>query len=672
MPLCLTRVPPFALLMLGFTLSACQPGYESQKLPILGLEHAGEPLEVGEPLHLVLLPHEAEKGALVTRLALLNLGSSTLQLRDLRVEGAARGLFHVSMEEGALHMDPQAPARSVFLHYRVGVAEARPRSGTLVIETNETLGGGGRREVELRLSYPTPLLRVSPASLAFGQVSAGESAIRPLRLINVAKVPLTLRELSLRGDGGFSVAEGEDGLIDSADDGLNRLDPPLRIAPGTTRELQVRYAALGPGVARAELSFGVEGSTRALPVPLSANAALPCMEVSPGEIDFGGKALGSSGTVELEISPCSDEPLLITGASLEEDLDGAFTLEQTSLDDVPVALPLTLSGQQRMGLRIRFSPPSLSPRGQDGEELPFRARLALDSNAQPERRYVPLSGLGVEVECPSPHINIEEGSEVTPQTTLHLDGSASHGAAPITGYAWSVDQPAGAAGSFFPSSAVPNPQFSADVAGVYTFYLEVTDSLGADCGPRASATVSVVPDNALHIELLWSTPLAQGAGEGWGATGSDLDLHLVHPYASGIDVDGDGSRDGYFDDHYDCYWSNTSPSWEGGGADPRLDRDDTDGDGPENMNIDAPIDGYVYRVGVHYWADYDLGPSIATLRVYVYGELAYERSGVRLVEGDLWDALSVAWPGGEVTVEERSPGEALIHPMIAAEELVFP
>jgi hypothetical protein len=82
---------------------------------------------------------------------------------------------------------------------------------------------------------------------------------------------------------------------------------------------------------------------------------------------------------------------------------------------------------------------------------------------------------------------------------------------------------------------------------------------------------------------------------------------------------------------------------------PTLDRDDTDGEGPENLNLDSPEDGSQYRVGVHYWANHGFGASFATLRVYIYGELASKKTGVKMVERDLWEVCTVDWPSGVVT-----------------------
>ncbi|MBN1346080.1 MAG: hypothetical protein JXQ73_25560 [Phycisphaerae bacterium] len=150
--------------------------------------------------------------------------------------------------------------------------------------------------------------------------------------------------------------------------------------------------------------------------------------------------------------------------------------------------------------------------------------------------------------------------------------------------------------------------------------------------------------------------------------GADMDLHFMHPSAPGSatapDLDRDGLPDPYFDQPYDCYWFNPHPDWGilGGANDPSLDRDDTDGVGPENVNLDAPESGKSYRVAVHYWDDHGHGNSTATVRIYVDGRLVYEAAGVSLTKYDLWCVAYIDWPSGEVRPCEAVGGGPKITP----------
>jgi hypothetical protein len=101
-----------------------------------------------------------------------------------------------------------------------------------------------------------------------------------------------------------------------------------------------------------------------------------------------------------------------------------------------------------------------------------------------------------------------------------------------------------------------------------------------------------VPDKDLHIQLVWTTPDDPDETD---MTGTDLDLHLRHPDANG----GWNSDAGQFD----CYFANKTPDW-GAQLDPAdnptLDIDDTNGAGPENINLAHP-EAITYDVAALYF-----------------------------------------------------------------------
>jgi hypothetical protein len=280
---------------------------------------------------------------------------------------------------------------------------------------------------------------------------------------------------------------------------------------------------------------------------------------------------------------------------------------------------------------------------------------------------VPLTGSGWTAVCPVAVILCAEEQEVIPQTVLHLSGNQSYADnGPITQFQWSVEQPSGSQSNFVPSSSFPNPTFAVNVAGTYVFQLDVFDQQGMKSCIPARHEVLVIPDQAIHMELLWHTPADPDETDEGPEAGSDLDLHFLHPFASGPDLDGDGTPDGWFDTLFDCFWFNNQPDW--GSSDPQihdnpsLDRDDTDGVGPEIINLGIPEPGKTYRLGVHYWNDHGYGPSYATIRVYVYASLVFEATDVMLVRKDMWEVCTIDWPSGTVTAVTNSLGERKITP----------
>ena len=126
----------------------------------------------------------------------------------------------------------------------------------------------------------------------------------------------------------------------------------------------------------------------------------------------------------------------------------------------------------------------------------------------------------------------------------------------------------------------------------------------------------------------------------------------MHPWAHGPDGDEASLSDDWFHELFDCYSINPHPNWGSFDPairdDPSLDRDDNDGAGPENISLDWPEQGMTYRVGVHYWNDHGYGRSYATVRVYLYSSLIFERPDVLLHNKDMWEVCTIHWPSGKV------------------------
>ena len=260
---------------------------------------------------------------------------------------------------------------------------------------------------------------------------------------------------------------------------------------------------------------------------------------------------------------------------------------------------------------------------------------------------------------PAAVIEAAEGEVVEPQTILHLSASPGPAAAqPLAAYEWSVVQPAGSVSTFVPSAHVANPAFEANVAGTYEFTLRVWDQDGVEAPAPATHLVYVIASDAVHVELLWDTPGDPDQSDEGPDAGADLDLH----FAQADLLPAEAAP--WFDAVFDCYWFNPSPMWAspdpGIDDDPHLDRDDTDGAGPENLNLAGPSEGATYRIAAHYWSDHGFGTSYATLRVYLAGELVYERADVALEPHDLWDVGALSWPSGAFEPSAGSSGAPVI------------
>jgi hypothetical protein len=161
--------------------------------------------------------------------------------------------------------------------------------------------------------------------------------------------------------------------------------------------------------------------------------------------------------------------------------------------------------------------------------------------------------------------------------------------------------------------------FKPDLAGDYVFALRIVDdeNLEASC----KLTVRAGASEGLRVEMFWDTQ------------NTDLDLHLLSPKATRW-FDEMGGQDCFYGDCID-----RRPNWGDPASnedDPHLDIDDTDGFGPENINVDRPSPG-IYRVGLHAFSGQ---ADKATVRIYCgagAGMMPVITFGpIRLLEDQVW------------------------------------
>jgi hypothetical protein len=129
----------------------------------------------------------------------------------------------------------------------------------------------------------------------------------------------------------------------------------------------------------------------------------------------------------------------------------------------------------------------------------------------------------------------------------------------------------------------------------------------------------------VHIALRWDTD------------DTDFDLRLLRGGATWSDVDG-GT----------CYFGNRTPDWgiaDESADDPRLDRDDTEGFGPEFIDFPAPPSD-IYMVAAQYWGPDDGPITNATLSIFVDDALAL--SLTQSMNG----TDRQYWAGAQIIVEE--------------------
>lgn len=554
-------------------------------------------------------------------------------------------------------------------------ADCTARSVTLAIENDNTAEPTLVNYTIVFETKPKPFLTL-PATVDFGQVKSGEAPTREVSLTNTGTCELVVDWFTFDGDAGYTLeVNGAQYKSDESADSYP-LDPPVRIAANSTVRWKASYTpqAGEPATARVVVHStdpgAVDGKKQ---VELTANSSGPCIRVEPTPVEFGGKLIGKAAGIDVTVKSCGTGPLTITGIDFKKpDSNPNFTLDFQALaaGQPSEASPLTIPVNGTAQFRVKYLPTAQNPIDPVTKEVvKDRAWIVINNSSFNGNLEVEANGFGVTVECPQPIIVIEEGEEVKPQTTLHLHGDQSQGSdGAIKSYSWKVDQPPDNKFGLVPSNTFDNPTHTPNIAGDYTYCLDVCDNSHCSndeaCHTTACKKVTVIPDQAIHCELTWTTPGDKDPNDEGPDAGADMDLHFAHPFASGPDIDADGQPDPWFDIPYDCFWFNGKPDWESMNPnakdDPRLDRDDTDGWGPENVNLDVPVDGRVYHVGAHFWDDHGYGYSNARVKCYIWGQLVFDvdqkDSDTRMYKCDMWDVATIEWPAGAVHKVTKADG----------------
>ncbi len=531
--------------------------------------------------------------------------------------------------------------------------DAQADIGTVTIKSNDTRIP--TFTVGLSTGESAPELTVTPAPpIRFQDVLEGQTPEKRVTIFNSGNSDLQIDQITLVND-----ADGQFQVEIAQDEGTYHTLPAV-IAPSPdieNRETLVLIVTYTPNRAgRAEGKIRIESNDPnhgSMDVVIEAKSIKPCIEVVPHDADFGDVAINDVKELALDITNCGTAEITVTEISLVEGTSPDFQIQTVPSgiecnDQGQCTGELHIAEEHTETVVITYTP---------GEEGPDGGHLLIRNDVPgKEDLEVQLFGRGTTNTCPvavaeariqgsdtwDEYPSAERELETIPLKTLELRGDRSTDPdGSIASYGWTVlSRPEGSTAQLSPHEADPNPTFFLDLAGEYVFELQVVDDKGLPSCQNALVVVKAIPDEDIHVQLVWDTPGdPDQTDEGFGA-GSDLDLHLLHPLGD------------WFDTPYDCFYGNPNPDWgrpSNPSDDPSLDIDDTDGAGPENINLDNPQPNTVYRVGVHYFNDHSYGASFATVRIYIQGIMRFELANKRMPATDyFWDVATISWPGGNI------------------------
>ena len=653
------RVAPIALaIAVAFVISSCDDGTKGIETPLF--EAAPQAF---------VFPKLAVGQSVEQDVVLINRGAGTLSFKDIELrDESTKGEYALFLRDDDGNLEdapdrlelPGGDERRLTLTVRYAPSDDQDDRGEVRFETND--------EAALRVTLPIRSeeqgaeIRVSPTTVEFGQVEAGTSAAETVKLTNIGQGNLVVSRITIDGSGDFSARYGDREL--AGDLG----EAPLTVAPGENIELEVIYSpeTLGADLGELKIESNDRSHTDAegravVAVNLRANGAAPCIRLRPEDIEFGAALVVEGRDVEtpnkqfLSIESCGTTALSVTGLRFADENDVfGLTTEFVSID-LPAATP---GGEPPSEVvEVGFWPI---------EERAFGGMLMVESNASVDPIEVPLFGRGVDNACPIPAAVTTE-FHVQPLDIITLDGSLSTDpGGDVVRWEWtvvsrpdgSVSQPVEtfdnrrrpADGGVEDNDSTPTALFFVDLAGNYEIELRVFDNLGqVSCDPNSAARVVVeaIPEKDLHVQLVWSTPEDPDESD---QSGTDVDLHVRHERGGNQWSEAAGD--------WDCYFLNPEPDWgvEGDFADnPTLDIDDTNGAGPENINLARPENGVVYDVAALYYRaqsafgqpDLDAREerlSLVTVRIFAHGELLGEWIDRELTSvNQLWRVASLTW-----------------------------
>jgi len=540
----------------------------------------------------------------------------------------------------------------VFVVHRC--ADDAPDTGRLVIRTNDP--GMPEKVIRIEMLGGGPQITVIPPdTIVFEDVLQGDRATRSLVIRNTGGADLDIASIELVNNaaGDFDLRFSEASAHDQVPVTLAPLDEDDFLMVDVT----YRPSRAGQDTGQVRVRSNDEARPEVI-VDLVARSVFPCVQVVPLDVDFRQVLIGVSEEAAVEVTNCGNAALTVdrlemTGGtspdfSISVGLEGLNDACVRDRDE-PCVGESVVEGNATKTFVVEYAP---SGEGADG------GRVALHTNvAGTEDVEVNLFGRGtgnVPPECLAEariagsqewgtYEDEDNRLETIPLKTLELKATGSWDAdGSIVAYRWTVlRRPDDSTARIAPHEGAAQATFFLDLAGEYVFELEVTDNFGATSDPACRVVVEAIPDEDIHIQLVWDTPAdPDQTDRGFGA-GSDVDLHLLYPLGD------------WFCAPEDTCYANPNPDW---GApfdrsdDPSLDINNTDGAGPENINLDRPENNRVYRVGVHYHEDHGYGPSFVTVRIFVQGVLRFELANKRLAGTDqFWDVGTIAWPSGHIT-----------------------
>jgi hypothetical protein len=264
-----------------------------------------------------------------------NRGPADLTVRAVQLTANAGGLFTATPLAKPVVLK-QGESQEVKVTF--APRESGSFTGKLTIESDDPKDGA--LQVPLTgsgVATASPVMRVQPAALAFGNVTVGASKDMSATLSNPGGAPLVVTTLSVTGGSAFAVRTPV---------------APFTIEAGFDATVTVRFAPDSAGAKSGSLVIaGNDAANPAVVVALSgtggAAAPAPKMEIGPAALSFGDVVTGQTKTLPITIRNRGDAVLSVVTIASSNVRFGIAN---------GVILPLSIAAGAETQVGILFSP----------------------------------------------------------------------------------------------------------------------------------------------------------------------------------------------------------------------------------------------------------------------------------------------------------------------------
>jgi len=242
-----------------------------------------------------------------------------------------------------------------------------------------------------------PQLTINPATVNFGSVNVGATAIQMVSLTNSGSAALTISQATGSGTG-FS---------------LSGLSLPQTINVGSSISFTAQFLPASTGSASGNIAISSNAPGSPAAVALSGTGVQGTLTANPSSFNFGNVLVGGNGTQTFTLSNSGTASVTISAASV---LGTGFSITGLSV-------PLTLAAGQNTTFSAQFTPSATGSAS---------GSVSITSNAPGSPLTIALSGTGVQPTLSVTPTSVSFGSVVTGNNTSQTIILKNSGTASLT------------------------------------------------------------------------------------------------------------------------------------------------------------------------------------------------------------------------------------------------